>query len=129
MPRTVPFLKLDARLACAMTGLSPWDLNSFWQNARAKKPRESSLRSRSITKAPFSLVSVKITTQLLIDDPYPLPQTMAQGQVHCNTSNLLNGARAPVKLACRSHALTPRCCSVNLALCRNNSLPIYLKQP
>src|SRR5882757_6911596 len=73
MPRTVPFLKLDARLACAITGLSPWDLNSFWQNARAKKPRESSLRSKSITKEPFSLVSVKITTQLLIDDPYPLP--------------------------------------------------------
>src|SRR5262245_25570455 len=73
MPRRVPLLKLEARLAWAMTGLSPWDLNSFWQNARAKKPRESSLRSKSITKAPLSLASVKITAQLLIGDPYPLP--------------------------------------------------------
>src|SRR6266481_1779750 len=47
--------------ACAITGLRPCSANSFWQKARAKKPRSSSRRSRSRMKAPFSLVSVKIT--------------------------------------------------------------------
>src|SRR5690242_12042935 len=44
-----------------MTGFSPWAENSFWQKPRAKNPRSSSRRSRSMMKAPFSLVSVKIT--------------------------------------------------------------------
>src|SRR6266542_2043391 len=60
MPRNVPFLKLKEILAWAMTGFRPCASNSFWQNARAKKPRESSLRSRSIRQAPLSFVSVKI---------------------------------------------------------------------
>ena len=54
---------LNATLACAITGLSPCSSNSCWQNARAKKPRSSSLRSRSMTNAPASLVSVKIMRQ------------------------------------------------------------------
>src|SRR5712671_1244389 len=60
MPRTVPFCLLKATFACAMTGFKPWSANSRWQNARAKNPRLSSRRSMSITKAPLSLVSVKI---------------------------------------------------------------------
>src|SRR5262249_45585015 len=51
---------LNARLACAITGWSPCSSNSCWQNARAKKPRLSGLRSTSITNAPLSLVSEKI---------------------------------------------------------------------
>src|SRR3954470_9726146 len=60
IPRTVPLRLLKATFACAMTGLRPWSANSCWQNDRAKKPRLSSRRSMSMTKAPFSLVSVKI---------------------------------------------------------------------
>src|SRR5580765_7175010 len=48
-----------------MTGFRPWSANSCWQKARAKKPRLSSLRSRSMTNAPFSFVSVKIMVSLL----------------------------------------------------------------
>src|SRR6476620_4971763 len=48
-----------------MTGFRPWGSNSCWQNARAKKPRKSSRRSKSIVKAPLSLVSVKITNDSL----------------------------------------------------------------
>src|SRR5882757_4352640 len=70
MPRSVPFLVFEATLACAITDLSPWSWNSFWQKARAKKPRSSVLRSRSIMKAPFSFVSVKIIVRLrlAVDD-------------------------------------------------------------
>src|SRR5436190_24079976 len=79
MPRSVPFLILDARFAWAMTGFSPCALNSFWQKARAKKPRESSRRSISMMKAPLSLVSVKITTQL--HEPNLLTEVIAQGRI------------------------------------------------
>src|SRR5438105_4877397 len=48
-------------LTWAITGLRPCSANSFWQKARAKKPRSSSRGSRSRMKAPFSFVSVKIT--------------------------------------------------------------------
>src|SRR5438067_544502 len=60
MPRNVPLVLLNAMLACAIVGFSAWAENSFWQNARAKKPRPSSRRSMSIMKAPLSLVSVNI---------------------------------------------------------------------
>src|SRR6267154_1981717 len=60
-PRTVPFFLLYATLTCAIAGSSPFSANSRRQKARAKKPRSSSRRSRSRMKAPFSLVSVKIT--------------------------------------------------------------------
>ena len=52
---------IDAMLAWAMTGFRPKSRNSFWQKARAKKPRSSVRRSRSMMNAPLSLVSVKIT--------------------------------------------------------------------
>src|ERR1043166_1271112 len=64
MPRRVPFLAFEATLACAITVLSPRSRNSCWQKARAKKPRSSVLRSRSMMKAPLSLVSVKIIARL-----------------------------------------------------------------
>src|SRR6266851_1097471 len=60
IPRTVPFLRLKATFACAITGFNPCCSNSRWQNLRAKKPRLSSCRSMSMTNAPRSLVSVKI---------------------------------------------------------------------
>ena len=60
IPRSVPFLAIKGDIACAMIGFKPCASNSCWQKARAKKPRESSRRSMSITNAPFSLVSVKI---------------------------------------------------------------------
>src|SRR4030095_12460805 len=47
-------------LACAITVLIPWAANSFWQKARAKNPRSSSRRSKSMIKAPRRGVSVKI---------------------------------------------------------------------
>src|SRR5262249_16088845 len=71
MPRRVAAFILDAILPCAITGFRPYVLNSFRQKARAKKPRESSLRSRSIIKAPLSLVSEKITV------PAPARPTLA----------------------------------------------------
>ena len=61
IPRSVPLRLLKAMFACAIRGLSPWSVNSFWQKARAKKPRSSSLRSRSRMNAPLNVVSVKIT--------------------------------------------------------------------
>src|SRR5215470_14602024 len=69
MPRSVPFFQLKAMFACAITGSSPCSANSFWQKARAKKPRSSSRLSRSMMKAPFSLVSVKITFSSLRGAP------------------------------------------------------------
>ncbi len=60
MPRSVPFRRLNAMLAWAMSGFSPCSANSRWQNARAKNPRLSSRRSTSRTKAPLSFVSLKI---------------------------------------------------------------------
>jgi hypothetical protein len=38
MPRSVPFLRSEATLAWAITGLSPWSRNSFWQKAREEAP-------------------------------------------------------------------------------------------
>ena len=55
MPRSVPLRWLKATLAWAMTGFSPCAANSFWQKARAKNPRSSSRRSRSMMKAPLQL--------------------------------------------------------------------------
>src|SRR5882757_5425887 len=66
MPRSVPFLVFEATLACAITDFNPWSRNSFWQKARAKKPRSSVLRSRSIMNAPLSFVSVKIIVRLCL---------------------------------------------------------------
>src|ERR1700704_4347440 len=70
MPRRVPFFAFEATLAWAITGFSPWSRNSFWQKTRAKKPRSSVLRSRSMMKAPLSLVSVNIivASGLAVDD-------------------------------------------------------------
>src|SRR5438067_5464538 len=66
IPRSVPLRLLKAMFACAITGSRPRSANSFWQNARAKKPRSSSRASRSTMNAPFSLVSVKITRSFLL---------------------------------------------------------------
>ena len=52
-----------AMLAWTMTGFRPRCPNSRWQKVRAKKPRSSSRRSRSMMNAPLSLVSVKITSR------------------------------------------------------------------
>src|SRR5215467_2226942 len=47
-----------------MTDFIPRASNSRWQNARSKNPRSSVRRSRSMMKAPLSLVSLKITSHL-----------------------------------------------------------------
>src|SRR5215510_11915090 len=73
-PRTDPLNRLKPMFACAMTGFRPCSANSFWQKARAKKPRLSSLRSSSMTNAPLSFVSSKITGALLIRKSVLLPQ-------------------------------------------------------
>src|SRR5215218_5457771 len=61
MPRTVPLRRLKERFAWTSLVESPCSANSSAHQARAKKPRSSSRRSRSITYAPRSSVSVKIT--------------------------------------------------------------------
>ena len=62
MPRSVPAIGFDAILAWETNGLRPKSRKSRWQKTRAKNPRSSVLRSRSMMNAPFSLVSVKITS-------------------------------------------------------------------
>src|ERR1044072_2875833 len=58
MPRSVPRLKLYDMLAWVIVFSSPCAASSFWQKARAKKPRSSLRGSSSITYAPRSGVSV-----------------------------------------------------------------------
>src|SRR5438046_7372561 len=60
MPRSVPASRLTDRLMCASRDASPRASKSSAPHARAKKPRSSSNRSRSIAYAPATAVSVKI---------------------------------------------------------------------
>src|SRR5215469_2260050 len=73
MPRSVPRYLLKAMFAWAITGFRPWSRNSFWQNARAKKPRSSSRGSRSRMNAPVSFVSVKIMFSSALQDCLSVP--------------------------------------------------------
>src|SRR5215212_6882522 len=64
IPRNVPRRWLNETLHCTNRAFRPREWNSSTQNVRAKKPRSSSLRSSSITNAPFNLVSVKTISPL-----------------------------------------------------------------
>src|SRR5262249_47301559 len=59
MPRRAPFATVDEMLAWITRGFKPCSANSREQNALAKNPRSSSLRSRSTRKTPLTLVSSK----------------------------------------------------------------------
>src|SRR5690625_1393009 len=63
MPRSVPALWLNDMLHCAVNDSRPCSSNSFLQKVRAKWPRSSSLRSRSMSQASCSGVFLKITAE------------------------------------------------------------------
>src|SRR5436190_3315409 len=60
MPRSVPFRLLKETLHSTKRVHNPCAANSASEKVQAKKPRSSSNFSRSITKAPTNLVSLKI---------------------------------------------------------------------
>src|SRR5882762_6692891 len=91
--------------ACAITGLRPCSANSFWQKARAKKPRSSSRRSRSRMNAPFSLVSLKIPIARSAKRNVPTPPSAPSQRIgrsapdlRLEGGNVRRGARKPREL-------------------------------